>query len=81
MCLGGEGPPCRPHLLEGAAVPDRAVGDYLTGLARRLRAMTRSFTWGGAAAGPEERAAWVEALAWFGGWEYPFRALAGTGNG
>jgi hypothetical protein len=75
ICLGGDGPPCRPHLLAGAAHPDRAVADYLAPLTRRLEVMTKSFTWRGPLATPEERAAWVEALAWFGGWEYPFRAL------
>jgi hypothetical protein len=75
VCLGGGGPPCRPHLLEGAAPPDRAVADYLADLTRRLYAMTKSFTYRGPVATAEERASWVEALGWFGGWEYPFRAL------
>ncbi|MCA1845641.1 MAG: hypothetical protein LC792_21090 [Actinobacteria bacterium] len=75
VCFGGTGPPCRPHLLAGKAHPDRAVADYLAALTGRVRAMTKSFTWRGPKATPEERAAWVEALGWFGGWEYPFRAL------
>ena len=76
VCFGGGGPPCRPHLLTGAAEPDRALADYLADLTRRLEAMTDSFTWQGPVATPDEGASWVEALAWFGGWEYPFRALA-----
>jgi hypothetical protein len=76
VCFGGDGPPCRPHLLAGAAHPDRAVADYLRDLTRRVETMTKSFTWRGPVATPEEQASWVEALAWFGGWEYPFRALA-----
>jgi len=80
VCFGGAGPPCRPHLLAGVAQPDRAVAVYLVNLTRRLEAMTKSFTWRGPTATAEERAAWVEALGWFGGWDYPFRALAEAGN-
>jgi hypothetical protein len=75
VCFGGEGPPCLPHLLAGAARPDRAVAGYLADLTRRLAVLTKSFTWRGPVATREERGAWVEALAWFGGWEYPFRVL------
>jgi hypothetical protein len=76
LCFGGDGPACRPHLLSGAAQLERPLADYLAGLTSRLETMTTSFTWRGPAATPEEAAAWVEALGWFGGWEYPFRALA-----
>lgn len=75
VCLGGDGPPCRPHLLAGAAPPDPATADYLAGLTDRLEAMLKSFRCNGPEASPEARASWVEALGWFGGWEYPLRAL------
>ena len=75
VCLGGDGVTCRPHLLAGAGRPVRAVAAYLADLTERLGAMQDSFTWRGPVATPEQKASWVEALGWFGGWEFPFRIL------
>lgn len=76
LCLGGEGPLCRFHLLQRGSRPDPGVAEYLAGLSRRLGALAESCTGPGLTVTAEEQASWVEALGWFGGWEYPFRALA-----
>jgi hypothetical protein len=70
LCLGGEGLVCRPHLLAGAEPPGR-LADELRSLADRLRALKNSMTVRRTPVGPLERVAWIEALGWFGAWDYP----------
>jgi hypothetical protein len=70
-CLGGEGPVCRPHLLAGVRPPGgrHRLANALRSLRQRLHLLVRSMTWQGPVVGPAEEASWVEALAWFGGWQ------------
>ena len=42
---------------------------------RRLRALGKSMTWGGAPASESEQAAWVEALGWLADWRFPLLVL------
>jgi hypothetical protein len=79
LCLGGDGPVCRRHLLEGVAPPG-ALDDELENLAARLRTFVRSLTVRGAVAGAREQTSWIEALGWFGGWDYA-RKLAPAPSG
>lgn len=72
LCLGGDGPICRPHLLAGAR-PTEDLADGLASLADRLGALMRSFMWPNEPVTARERASWVEALGWFAGWDYPRR--------
>ena len=75
VCLGGDGPVCRPHMLGGGA----ALGDTgrtLRELAIRLRTYDKSLAWQGPAATPRDVASLVEALGWFAGWAYPAALLA-----
>ncbi|HUY60593.1 MAG TPA: hypothetical protein VMW49_01840 [Candidatus Dormibacteraeota bacterium] len=77
---GPEAVPCRVHLLQDAAPPDRAaVTAALGDLALRLHRYVRSLTWRGPVVGPPELAAWVEALGWTGGWARVRSATADTG--
>lgn len=74
-CLGGEGIPCRPHLLDGTVgVPDD-LGARLGRLYERLHVFMRSMTWHGPVADEEQKASWVEAAGFFGGWAVPDLAL------
>jgi hypothetical protein len=79
VCLGGDGPVCRPHLLSGAATVDLALPEVLSDLTTRLYAFGRSFAWRGRPASAEEQASWVEALGWFAGWDYPARVVHAAG--
>ncbi|HUY96673.1 MAG TPA: hypothetical protein VMW47_03470 [Verrucomicrobiae bacterium] len=69
-CLGGDGPLCRPHLVETAPTPreHRHTVEALDDLAIRVARLGRSMTWQGPPAGPDDRSSWVEALGWAGGW-------------
>lgn len=77
LCLGGEGPLCRYHLLKSRSRPDPIIAEYLGDLAHRLSLLAATRTTPGLEVTGEEQSSWVETLGWFGGWEYPFRALAG----
>jgi hypothetical protein len=74
-CLGGSGPICRPHLLDR---DDRheELAEELAALARRLRTLIDSMTTKRAKIGALEEVSWIEALGWFGGWDYA-QKLAG----
>ncbi len=76
VCLGGNGPICRPHLLEGIDAPLEPIGAALRDVSARLALYVRSMAWGGPIPSAAERASWVEALGWFAGWAYP-AALVG----
>jgi hypothetical protein len=83
ICAGGDGPTCRPHLLVGAANLSRRrklAGD-LAGLHSRLGVLVESMDRHGPARTPEVEAAWVEALGWFAGWEFPIRLSVQPGAG
>lgn len=80
VCLGGDGPVCRPHLLSGAATVDPALPEVLCDLATRLYSFGRSFTWRAPPATADEEASWVEALGWFAGWDYPARVTHTAGG-
>jgi hypothetical protein len=80
LCLGGDGPVCRPHLFEGADAPLEPIGVALGDLAERLARYAASMAWGGRVPTPNERASWVEALGWFAGWDYPAALLAIDGE-
>ena len=73
VCLGGTGPICRPHLLASPHPPeDRAfLASTIRELARSLRVYVKSMTWQGPTASDEVKASWIEALGWFGSWEWP----------
>jgi hypothetical protein len=68
-CLGGDGLICRLHILEQAGPPD-ALADELGSLAVRLRTLIDSMNAKGSEVGSLEAVSWVEALGWFGGWDY-----------
>jgi hypothetical protein len=78
LCLGGQGPVCRAHIVAGASQGD-ALADKLEDLAARLDAFARSLTVEGRQVGPPERSSWIEALGWFGGWDFA-RKLADDGR-
>jgi hypothetical protein len=69
-CAGGSGPTCRLHLLDGA---DDAgdLAKCLAQLAVRIHAYEKSLTVDGRPVGRRGRAAWLETLGWFAGWEFP----------
>ncbi len=71
--VGGDGPRCRPHLLQGPAPRGERhrTLERLEALAPRVTRYGRSMTWRGPTARPEDRAALVEALGWMGGWGPP----------
>jgi hypothetical protein len=77
--LGGHGLLCRQHLLEGESPPGD-VYDELARLVARLGLLIGSMTVRRTPVGPREKAAWVEALEWFGGWDYA-RKLAQEEDG
>ncbi|MFQ6155944.1 hypothetical protein ACLMMA_05600 [Micrococcus luteus] len=72
---------CRLHLAEavrtrtaddaGAAARVAEAADRLASLARRLAALARSMTAAGAPADAGTEASWIEALGFFGGWQFP----------
>jgi len=66
-------PSSPPRDRSGAIAPARSVSAArarsLSDLRGRLRLLVRSMTWQGPVVGPAEEASWVEALAWFGGWD------------
>jgi hypothetical protein len=68
-CLGGGGLVCRLHLLERAGPPDASAHE-LGVLAARLRALVDSMNAKRSEIGPLEAVSWIEALGWFGGWDY-----------
>lgn len=68
-CLGGDGPPCRPHLLAGRAEPPDDLADRLAALHRRLDHFHRSMTWQGPEATDEDQASIFEVLGFFAGWQ------------
>jgi hypothetical protein len=70
-CLGGDGLPCRPHLLGGNAAPPRDFGRQLWALRGRTAKFLRSQTWRPPTLTPDERIAWVETLGFFAGWAVP----------
>lgn len=67
---GRTGPPCRPHLIAGADLPDE-LPTHLEQLQARLQHFQKSMTWHGPVATPADRASWVEALGFFAGWSAP----------
>jgi hypothetical protein len=79
LCLGGQGIPCRPHLLSGAgpAKGTASLADSLRSLGNRLGRFIDSMSWNGPVATPEIKVAWVEALGWFAGWDMPARLTTG----
>lgn len=74
-CAGGPGLPCRPHLLERDEAPP-GLARSLEDLADRLERLVDSMTVRRTPIGPSERASWVEALGWFGGWDYVLELAA-----
>jgi hypothetical protein len=78
---GGDVPLCRFHLAEavGAGVADEAATaarlaearERLASIAQRLAALARSMTAAGAPADAPTEASWIEALGFFGGWQFP----------
>jgi hypothetical protein len=78
-CLGGDGLVCRPHLLLGVESDNRLAAE-LAALARRLRVLANSLTTRRTPAGPLDRASWIEALGWFGGWDYAVKLKAELGG-
>ena len=81
VCLGGNGPICRPHLLEGIDTPLEPIGAALRDVSARLAIYVRSMAWGGPIPSATEHASWVEALGWFAGWAYPAALLGTDGAG
>jgi hypothetical protein len=79
-CAGGDGPPCRPHLLAGAEPP----ADLATRL-RRLRiamhAYEKSLTVDGRPVDHRGRQAWLHTLGWFAGWRFPAELRPRGGHG
>jgi hypothetical protein len=77
-CLGGNGPLCRPHLLQRLAPPTgwEALSDQLVEVAGRLGRFGESMRWRGPEATPADRSALIETLGWFAGWRCP-SALTG----
>jgi len=75
LCLGGTGLMCRRHLLTGAA-PREDLPEGLCELAGRLHALRKSMTADGRPADARQRAAWIEVLGWFCGWELAGRLSA-----
>ena len=72
-CAGGDGPPCRPHLLTGiAAPPDLAA--RLRRLAVAIRAYEKSSTVDGRPVDRRGRQAWLHTLGWFAGWRFTVEA-------
>jgi hypothetical protein len=69
-CVGGDGPTCHPHLLQGESEPDD-LAPSLAHLAVRMHAYEKSLTADGRPVDRRGRAAWIETLAWFGGWRFP----------
>lgn len=65
---GARGPVCRVHIVAGDRIPEDLV-DRLADLAQRLAIYTRSCTVNGPVAGAEHRAAVVETIGWFAGWQ------------
>src|SRR6266704_5039107 len=82
-CAGGEGPVCRPHLLAGVAIMParRELAGEPDRLSRRLYLLVKSMGWQGSPTTPEVEAAWIEALGWFAGWEFPVRLSVQLGIG
>jgi hypothetical protein len=74
-CLGGTGLLCRRHLLAGAK-PRDDVSEGLCELAGRLHALRKSMTADGRPADARQRAAWIEVLGWFCGWDLAGRVSA-----
>jgi hypothetical protein len=74
-CLNGTGLICRLHLIEQDSSPER-LGDELWTLARRLRALVGSLSSRRTTIGPLEAASWIEALGWFGAWDYARKLAA-----
>jgi hypothetical protein len=74
-------PLCRLHLAEAvrAGAEDEAATaarlaearERLASIAQRLAALARSMTAAGAAADARTEASWIEALGFFGGWQFP----------
>ena len=71
QCLGGQGIPCRPHLLSGDVRPPSDLAERLSALAGRMHVFRRSLLWRGPSASEQERASWVEVLGFFAGWAVP----------
>lgn len=61
--------------------PRRSLGTYLAALEGRLADAIRSMSWNGPPATPEVSIAWIEALGWFVGWDFPLQAVGGEGLG
>ncbi len=77
LCLGGGGLVCRQHILMGADLPAE-LRPELGALADRLKAFVGSQTVRRTPVGPLERAAWIEALGWFCGWDAPRKLVRGS---
>lgn len=78
-CCGGEGPACRPHLLNGTTAPDD-LGTRLRRLAIAIHAYEKSLTADGRPVDRRGRAAWLETLGWFAGWEFPAELVREQGT-
>jgi hypothetical protein len=74
-CLGGDGLPCRPHLLAGRLPCPPDLADRLDEIIKRLLRFQESMTWGADPATANESASLVEVLGWFAGWETPDRIV------
>ena len=74
LCVEGAGGiVCRPHVLAGAEPESLAV--ELAALHERLRRLVGSMCATKTPTNSLDRFAWLEAIGWLGGWEYPQRLL------
>jgi hypothetical protein len=73
-CLGGNGPPCRQHILCGVPI-EADLGEQLARIRESLNLLAESMRWQGPPADLDALASWVEALGWFAGWQYPAAAV------
>lgn len=69
---------CRLHLLAGAAPPD-GLARALAQLTDRLETLADSLTVRRTVTDVDDRFAWVEALGWFGGWDYAQKLMREAG--
>jgi hypothetical protein len=75
-CLGGTGPVCRPHLLQGDGSSVLDIGSSLAELAGQLHSYYKSLSWEGYRQAPRNPAALVQVLGWFAGWSFADTLLA-----
>lgn len=72
--LPGPGHLCRPHLLEGCEPEGtvKALTDYLGDVQWRIAGLIRSMTPRAVPPTLAQEASWIEEIAWFAGWWFPF---------